>query len=243
LTVTGIVGTVTPVYPVTAYSHRDGDAISSGFVYRGSLMPQAYGKYVFGEITTGRLLYCDLAEMIAADDGYRDTMATIHELQIVFDSPYDSPDLGIVNRRMFDVEAETYTNKLGQPGSQKLPGGAAATNGQDIDLVPYGKGRADIRLAMGGDGELYVLSKSDGMIRQLLGPPAPNITSITVTNGVVTLVWQSIPAHSYRAQFKSALADASWTDLPGDVLAAGQTASKTNTPGAAARFYRVVLLP
>jgi hypothetical protein len=206
-------------------------------------MPQAYGKYVFGEITTGRLLYCDLAEMIAADDGSRSTMAAIHELQIVFDSPYDSPDQGIVNRRMFDIEAETYTNKLGQPGSQKLPGGAAATNGSDIDGVPYGKGRADIRLAMGGDGELYVLSKSDGMIRQVQGPPAPIITSIKVTNGIVTLTWHSIPAHSYRAQFKSALADANWTDLSGDVIAAGQTASKTNTVAAAARYYRVVLLP
>lgn len=243
LTVTGLVGTVKPTYPVAAYSHKDGDAISSGAVYRGSLVPKLYGKYVFGEITTGRLLYCDLAEMIAADDGYRTSLAAIHELQIVFDSPYDSPDLGIVNRRMFDIEAETYTNKLGQPGSQKLPGSAAATSGSDIDGVSYGRGRADIRLGMGGDGELYVLSKSDGMIRQLRGPPAPNINSITVTNGVVALVWQSIPAHSYRAQFKNALTDTNWTDIAGDVVAGGQTALKTHGVGNAARFYRIVMLP
>jgi len=42
--------------------------------------------------------------------------------------------------------------------------------------VMYGGGRADVRLSMGGDGEIYVLSKSDGMIRKLAGvitpPPA-----------------------------------------------------------------------
>jgi hypothetical protein len=30
-------------------------------------------------------------------------------------------------------------------------------------------GRADIRLALDGDGELYILSKSDGMIRAVVG--------------------------------------------------------------------------
>ena len=35
--------------------------------------------------------------------------------------------------------------------------------------APYGGGRADIRLALGGDGEIYVLSKSDGMVRKLTG--------------------------------------------------------------------------
>jgi hypothetical protein len=80
------------------------------------------------------------------------------------------------------------------------------------------------------------------MIRQLRGPPAPNINSITITNGVVTLVWQSIPAHNYRAQFKSTLANPNWTDVPGDVTAAGQTASKTNAVGSGPRFYRIVFL-
>jgi hypothetical protein len=31
-------------------------------------------------------------------------------------------------------------------------------------------GRADVRIAIGADGELYVLSKSDGMIRAIVGP-------------------------------------------------------------------------
>src|SRR5437016_394308 len=71
LTVTGLVGLVTPTYPVATYSHKDGDAISSGQVYRGSLMQQMRGKYFFGDITTARLFYCDLDAMIATDDGQR----------------------------------------------------------------------------------------------------------------------------------------------------------------------------
>jgi hypothetical protein len=37
----------------------------------------------------------------------------------------------------------------------------------------YGGGRADIRVASGGDGELYVLSKSDGMIRKIAALVTP----------------------------------------------------------------------
>lgn len=54
------------------------------------------------------------------------------------------------------------------PGSSVLPGGASGTSGNDADGIPYGGGRADIRLSLGGDGEIYVSSKSDGMIRQMV---------------------------------------------------------------------------
>ncbi|MCX6876807.1 MAG: PQQ-dependent sugar dehydrogenase [Verrucomicrobia bacterium] len=51
------------------YDHDDGISITGGFVYRGSLMPELYGKYVFGDLalhasptrTDGRLFYADLS--------------------------------------------------------------------------------------------------------------------------------------------------------------------------------------
>ena len=49
-----------------------------------------------------------------------------------------------------------------------LPGQADNTDGSDPYGVAYGGGRADIRWALGTDNELYLISKSDGMIRQLL---------------------------------------------------------------------------
>ena len=43
-------------------------------------------------------------------------------------------------------------------------------------------------------------------------------------------------------QYKPALDAATWTDLPGDVTAAGPTASATDTPGASPqRFYRITV--
>lgn len=233
LVVTGLVNAVAPTYPVAAYSHRDGDAISSGFVYRGALLPALRGKYVFGDITGGRIFYCDFADLLAADDGNRATTATIHELQIVFNG---------VKRRVFDILSDKFHQKTGNAGSSALPGGCGGlvTGGNDPEGIPYGCGRADIRLAQDSAGELYLLSKSDGMIRKfssVLIPPT--IESIRVTNGVATLTWPAISNQTYRVQSKSSLTNANWTDLPGDVVATGTNAAKTDGPGADGRFYRV----
>ena len=56
-----------------------------------------------------------------------------------------------------------------------LPGLAALTNARTLDPygVAYGGGRADVRLSVDKDGELYLLSKTDGMIRKLTGVVTP----------------------------------------------------------------------
>ena len=222
LTVTGIVTPVMPVYPVAQYSHQDGDAISSGFVYRGSLIPELYGKYIFGDITTARLVYADLADMIAKDDGNRTSLAAVHELQVVFDRPSDNPDQGPVNRRLFDIVADEYARKGGDAaGSAVLPGGATPPS-NDPDGIPYGGGRADIRLALGGDGEIYVLSKSDGMIRQLVAvvalPPPSELTTFALNGGATSTTSPVVALNNtatgnpteYQASESSSFAGATW---------------------------------
>jgi hypothetical protein len=106
----------------------------------------------------------------------------------MYKSPYDSSTQTAVKRRMFDVVADTYAHKGGTPApDRRLPGAAASTTGLDPDHkqpradyegVAYGGGRADVRIAVGGDNEIYVLSKSDGMIRKMTAvvtpPPASN---------------------------------------------------------------------
>ena len=181
--VDGIDEPVIPIYPAAVYSHWEGDSIGSGFVYRGKLMPQMRGKFIFNDMTTGRIFYVDLAEMIATH-GQRNHQAQIHELQIMYKSPYDASSQTAVKRRMFDVVAETYSHKGGTPAQDRvLPGTAGATTGwrdpdhkqpkADSEGVAYGGGRADVRIAVGGDGEIYVLSKSDGMIRKMTSVVAP----------------------------------------------------------------------
>jgi glucose/arabinose dehydrogenase len=52
------------------YDHQDGISVTGGFVYRGSAIPELYGKYVFGDLAIrnapprvdGRLFYADLAQ-------------------------------------------------------------------------------------------------------------------------------------------------------------------------------------
>jgi hypothetical protein len=176
ITDTVTAGTITPTYPVVQYGHSFsdsqfiGDSISSGYVYRGSRMPELYGKYIFGEITTGQIFYCELDELLAADDGDPATLAEIHSLNILWDNPNDSPNQGLqtystiqpggnVHGPMFQIAERTYEFRGGQ--DPDLPGIADVTGG-DI-------GRADIRIQIGDDGELYILSKSDGMVRAIAG--------------------------------------------------------------------------
>ena len=149
-------------------------------------MPQMDGKYIFGDITTARLFYANLTDMIAGH-GMRNKQAEIHELQIMYKSPYDSSLQSPVKRRMYDIIADAYAHKEGKsnPDSNQgvLPEGSGTVGGwrgkvfrpskADPYGVPYGGGRADVRLAMGGDGELYVLSKSDGMIRKFVAVVTP----------------------------------------------------------------------
>ena len=167
LAVSGLSAPVTPRYPVALYSHHDGDAIAGGVVYRGALLPQLKGKYVFGDITTGRVFYADIEQMLAADDDDRTTVAPVRELQVLFDSPYDSPDNGVELTRMFDVVAHEYAARGGAATRGGVLPGAEdhMADGIDPDGIIYGGGRADIRFAVDRSGELYVISKSDGLIR------------------------------------------------------------------------------
>jgi hypothetical protein len=75
-------------------------------------------------------------------------------------------------------------------------------------------------------------------------PPAPLMSSLTgagTPNVVIT--WSAVSNVSYRIQYKSDLGATNWTDLIGDVLASGSTASKTDLRTTANRFYRVQVLP
>jgi hypothetical protein len=72
----------------------------------------------------------------------------------------------------------------------------------------------------------------------------PVIVSISFSNNTPTLDWSAIAGQSYRLQYAPLLADPVWSDVTGDLIATGSTASKTDlTPAATNRFYRVRVLP
>jgi hypothetical protein len=138
-------GDMTPTYPVIQYPHENpdgGDAITGGFVYRGKIAALR-GKFIFGDISTGRIWYSDLKDMVAADDGNPATMAARYPVKIG-----DAASMKTI------VEA-AYRSRGGKNAT--MPGSARVS----------GPGRVDIRFAVDAAGELYVLSKQDGMIRQV----------------------------------------------------------------------------
>jgi glucose/arabinose dehydrogenase len=50
-------------YPVAQFDHDEGNAISGGYEYWGTTIPQLKGKLLFGDILTGRLFYVDMADV------------------------------------------------------------------------------------------------------------------------------------------------------------------------------------
>jgi len=143
--------TMTPTYPVIQYGHGPdgGDAIGSGFVYIGKAIPALRGKYLFSDLTTGRIWWADYKDMLAADDGQPGTVAAIHPVNLRWNGQvYDS---------MFPIVEAAYKARGGT--SAHLPGRAELVKG----------GRADVRFSIDADGELYLYSKSDGVIRKVVG--------------------------------------------------------------------------
>ena len=145
---------VTPTYPVIQYGHGSdgGDAIGSGFVYSGKAVPALRGKYLFSDLTTGRIWWADYKDMLAADDGQPGTVAAIHPVNLRWNGQvYDS---------MFPIVEAAYKARGGK--SPHLPGRAELVKG----------GRADVRFSIDADGELYLYSKTDGVIRKVVGATA-----------------------------------------------------------------------
>lgn len=88
--VNGNVGNVYPLpandsiykitYPVVEYDHDEGKAISGGFEYWGSAIPALRGKFLFGDIPTGRLFYTTVADM------QQGKLATVKEWKITINN-------------------------------------------------------------------------------------------------------------------------------------------------------------
>jgi len=150
---------VVPTYPVIQYGHgpSGGDSVGSGFVYNGKAIPALRGKYVFTDLTTGRIWYADYKDMLAADDGKPGTLAAIHEVKLLWNDPHDSPDAGRkVYDSMFPIVEAAYHARGGT--SPHLPGRPELVKG----------GRADVRFSIDASGELYLYSKGDGIIRAVV---------------------------------------------------------------------------
>ena len=148
-------GTVVPVYPIIQYPHLKGggDAISSGYVYRGKAIPALRGKYIFGDISTGGVWYADYKEMLAADAGKAKRPVAMHPMRIRWGKSSETSE---IYSSMSPITELVYHARGGK--AKGLPGFGAVAGG----------GRSDIHFWADSEGELYVISKSDGMIRKVV---------------------------------------------------------------------------
>jgi hypothetical protein len=154
--------------------------------------------------------------MLAADDGVASTLADMQPVTLVWDNPNDSPDAGPKSYdRFFEIVEAGYDFRGGVDSD--LPGGANIS----------GTGRADIRLAVDASGELFVTSKSDGVIRSLgsVNPPTfgtqPADQWIAVgANADFTAAASSNPSPSYHWQ-RRASGSSVWQDLSDDSVCTG----------------------
>jgi hypothetical protein len=163
----------------------EGLAIAGGFVYRGKRWPQLQGAVVFGDITSGRIFYARMADLVAATDGNVTTLAPYTEIRTNLSA--------LVQARMatFPLPAP----RAGGPGpgaptappapTTAPPAAPAAPSGPPAPAVAppappaagpavapgAGRGpaplRLELRLATDEAGEIYILTKSDGTIRRI----------------------------------------------------------------------------
>src|SRR5712691_320563 len=124
-------------YPVLVYDHDEGRSVTDGFAYHGRIAA-LNGKFVFGDIYSGRVFASDLAAMKKADDGIPKTVAPIEEVQLYVRD---------ASGKRVDVSFKNLVEK---------------TMGKDLP-------RADLHISRSRDGELFLTSRQDGMIRVLVG--------------------------------------------------------------------------
>jgi glucose/arabinose dehydrogenase/mono/diheme cytochrome c family protein len=84
------------IAPFAAYDHVDGNAISGGYVYEGSLEALKH-KYIFGDIVNGRLFYLNINKELSD--------STIHEIVIVQDE-MDTDLVKMSGARRVDLRVE-----------------------------------------------------------------------------------------------------------------------------------------
>ena len=146
----------------------EGLAIANGFVYRGKRWPQLQGSVVFGDITSGRLFYARMTDLVAATDGNPTTLAPYAEITTTLSTlvqerlkanpPAPGPTSGPAAAT---APGPTTPSPALGPATGRTDGPAGAAPGPR----PM---RLELRIATDEAGEIYILTKSDGLIRRVV---------------------------------------------------------------------------
>ena len=72
--------------------------------------------------------------------------------------------------------------------------------------------------------------------------PPLKIQSITLSNGVITIAWNSVTGQLYQVQYKGDFSATNWQTLGTNIMATNTVTTATDTSGNLQRFYRVAQL-
>jgi hypothetical protein len=95
----------------------------------------------------------------------------------------------------------------------------------------------------GGVDDNYAFNLVNGTLT-ITNVSPPEITAISVVDGIAMVMWNAVAGREYRLQHKDNVTDSDWVEGTTTVLATGPTASAEDFVGhAPQRFYRVRLMP
>ena len=135
-----------------------------------------------------------------------------------------------------DLHAAFKLNKDGEAIGLFAPDGVAAQSA--VTFGPQMQNVSQGRFPDGNADAVYFMTDFTPRSANIL--PSLQFTQISVTNGLVVLEWQAIPAQSYRLQYQTNLTHA-WIDLAPDIVAGGKFVRSTNALSPAGqRFFRVL---
>lgn len=126
--------------------------------------------------------------------------------------------------------------------------GLCAPDGTPQHSIVFGEQDENVSQGLFPDGNTNtVYSMADWSPRtanRLGAPPSPELVRLVLqTNGAIAFAASVIPGRTYRAEFKDALDDPSWTPLA-TITATGTSLVVADSSGTQPeRYYRVVLLP
>lgn len=101
----------------------------------------------------------------------------------------------------------------------------------DVDLRPdFLPGRVDLRFGIDNDGELFILTKTDGFVRRLVGEGSPTVLMVNREDGTITLsTSEEIDGYSvFSTAGALNSADGKWNSLEDQAIAGWEEAAPTS---------------
>jgi len=223
-------GTLTNIYLFTG-------AGDGGFIYAG--LAQGRDGYLYGAAFSGGSAYGTLFK-VSTNGSY----ISLHTFSY---SDSGSPYGGLTEGSDGNFYGTTYGAYAGYGSVFSVTPSGAFTNlfffNSTNGANPVGV------LVQSADGNFYGTTSAGGAnglgtVFRLSVPLPPVITTVSLTNGTVTLSWSAVAGQTYQAQYSDDLTTTNWSFLTKPAVATSGVMTATDSDGITSsphRFYRVVL--